>query len=142
MAFLGAKASSAGIERDFSPAEDIVSDKRSNLDSWVIEVLMCLKLNYNLLPNDLRKIEPVPKTERDALVKKLKAAIRKTESVTENYQQESETAEMQEEENDLSDISFNFTDDEQVDELVLPTIQRRASTLRTQSPSKTRKTVQ
>ena len=141
LAFLGAKASSAGIERDFSPAEDIVSDKRSNLDSWVIEVLMCLKLNYNLLPNDLRKIEPVPKTERDALVKKLKAAIRKTE----NYQQESETTEMQEEENDLedlSDLSSNFTDNEQVDELVLPTIQRRASTLGTQSPSKTRKTVQ
>ena len=49
---------------------------------------------------------------------------------------------MQEEKNDLSDSSSNITDNEQVDELVLPTIQRRASTFGTQSPSKTRETAQ
>ena len=73
LAFLGVKASSAGIERDFSPAEDIISSKRSNLDAWVIEVLLCLKLNYKLLPNDMQKIKPLSKVDRLALVEKLKA---------------------------------------------------------------------
>ena len=145
LAFLGAKASSAGIERDFSPAEDIVSDKRSNLDSWVIEVLMCLKLNYNLLPNDFCKIKPVPKSDRDALVKKLKDAIRKTELTIENHQQEDKIRRMEEAEghdlDDLSDMSSSFTYNEQIDDL-LPTILRSGATLGTQSPSKKRKTVQ
>ena len=52
---------------------------------------------------------------------------------------------MEEEENDiedLSDISLNFTANRQINELVVPTIQCRGSTLGTQSPSKTKKTVQ
>ena len=72
VAFLTTKASSGGIERDFSPAEDIVSPKRSNLDLWVVEVLLSLKLNYDEVRSDLKKVRVLSASEASDLESQLK----------------------------------------------------------------------
>ena len=61
MAFLSTKASSAALERDFSPISDIMSPKRSSLKPWFLEILMALKLNMKLLPLDLSRLPPLSK---------------------------------------------------------------------------------
>ena len=72
VAFLTTKASSGGIERDFSPAEDIITPKRSNLDPWVVEVLLSLKLNYDKVPSDLKKVRVLSASETSDLESQLK----------------------------------------------------------------------
>ena len=72
VAFLTTKASSGEIERDFSPAEDIVSPKRSNLDPWVVEVLLSLKLIYDKVPSDLKKVRVLSAGETSDLESQLK----------------------------------------------------------------------
>ena len=62
LAFLSTKASSAAIERDFSPISDILSRKRSSLQPWFLEILLSLKLNFNLLPLKLENIPQLSKT--------------------------------------------------------------------------------
>lgn len=57
LSILSVKASAAGIERDFSPASDIMTRKRAKLKPWMAQVLVGIKLKQGLLPEDLMEIK-------------------------------------------------------------------------------------
>ena len=63
LAFLSTKASSAAIERDFSPVSDVVTRKRSSLKPWLVEILLGLKLNADVLPLEFSKIPVLTKDD-------------------------------------------------------------------------------
>ena len=61
LAFLSMKLTSAAIERDFSPVSDIITRKRSQLSPKLVEILAVLKLNKDLIPSDVGKIQAMTK---------------------------------------------------------------------------------
>lgn len=65
LAFLAIKASSAGLERDFSPASDLFTRKRGNLKPWLAEVLMGIRLHKEFIPSDLMQINEKDQAMRD-----------------------------------------------------------------------------
>lgn len=64
LSFLSCRQSAAALERDFSPASDIVTRKRSSMHPWVVEMMMLVKTNIELLPNDFSDIPPMKERER------------------------------------------------------------------------------
>lgn len=70
LAFLSARPSSAGLERDFSPISDIITRKRANLSPWFTEVLTVLKLNTRLFPDDLSRVKSNER-EHDSVIQSL-----------------------------------------------------------------------
>lgn len=57
LAMLGAMASSAALERDFGTASDLVTNKKANFKPWTVEVLMTVKLQKDLLPDDFTTVK-------------------------------------------------------------------------------------
>ena len=63
--FLGAKSSSAALERDFSPASDLLTRKRANIKPWLAEVLLGIKLHEELVPDDLARIPQTDSSKKE-----------------------------------------------------------------------------
>lgn len=74
LGMLGAMSSSAALERDFGAASDLITHKRACLKPWMVEVLMMVRLNTDLLPQDITAV-PSRSSEHDDVVKSLSKCL-------------------------------------------------------------------